>query len=225
MASVPRACARNAPAEPLLESLASRSAAVLLAGSLLLGAPGPALAADGDAGGNPLRSLLRGPAEFYRGRQQANGGGLLLGPLRVSQARLEAAAAALDAADVPAALTAVRAASMDCIVFDADAADTKQELTTAGSSSKEYKMGDPCKLRLVVKNATTLTRDAALVADADAQMQAILRQLSLLENRLDSLAGGDGDSGGGGAAKSLLGEALASNAEFQGTIKRCLGLE
>ena len=72
------------------------------------------------------------------------------------------------------ALGSIRDASMECVVFDFDGSG-KQELTTATSTQQEYKLGDPCKLRLVVKNATTLTKDQELVASTEAKMQQIIR--------------------------------------------------
>lgn len=168
----------HTPLPIFLSNVATQSAAVLLAG-LVVASPGPALAADAatDANINPLRSALKGAAQFYRSRQQANGGALLLGPIQLSRQRLETAAAALEntSQEFSSALDAVRAASLDCVVFGDIATSGKQDLTTAFSANQEYKLGDPCKLRLVVKNATTLTKDENLVADTEAKMQQIIR--------------------------------------------------
>lgn len=216
------------PLEALYNRACAQAAAVLLAGLVVSSPISPAFAADTNApsSGNPLRAV----AEFYRNRQQANGGSLFLGPIQLSRQRLENAATALQGSDIASeqeatekystALQAVRGASLDCIVFDFEG---KQDLTTAASSEQEYKFGDPCKLRLVVKNATTLTRDKTLVAETEAKMHLIIRQLQLLDDRLDRATQGEAEAGKD--VPELLKEAVSTNIEFEDDIKRCLGLD
>ena len=217
------------PLEALYKRTCARTAALLLSGLALSSSISPAaLAADTDPAATSSNNPLRAVAEFYRNRQQANGGSLFLGPIQLSRQRLENAATALQGGSSDSvtekyseALKAVRGASLDCIVFNFEG---KQDLTTASSSEQEYKFGDPCKLRLVVKNATTLTRDKNLVADTEAKMQLIIRQLQLLDDLLDRATQGDADVGEEKIA-GLLKEAVSTNVEFEDDIKRCLGLE
>jgi len=219
------------PLEALYTRICAQTAATLLAG-LAVSSPGPALAANVDASGssaNPLRAV----ADFYRSRQQANGGSFFLGPIHLSRQRLESAATALqvsNSASEPAEIEiekyatahqALRAASLDCIVFDFEG---KQDLTTAASSQQEYKLGDPCKLRLIMKNATTLTKNESLVAETEAKMQLFIRQLQLLDDRLDRATQGDIEAGSE-SIRGLLKEAMTTSMEFEDSIKRCLGLE
>lgn len=224
--------ANQLPQEPLeafCGRICGQIAASLLAG-LAVSSPGPALAANIDDTGssaNPFRAV----ANFYRTRQQANGGSFFLGPIQLSRQRLETAATALESPDsasvqaeienYTAALESLRAASLDCIVFDFEG---KQDLTTAASIGQEYKFGDPCKLRLIVKNATTLTKNEKLVAETEAKMQLFIRQLQLLDDRLDRATQGDVEAGGKSISE-LLKEAMNTSIEFEDSIKRCLGLE
>jgi hypothetical protein len=211
------------PLEPFYNRMCAHTVAALLAG-LAVSSPGPALAAGID---NPFRAV----ADFYRTRQQANGGSFFLGPIKLSRQRLESAATALQGSNSASeqagtenyttALESLRAASLDCIVFNFEG---KQDLTTAASSEQEYKFGDPCKLRLIMKNATTLTKDEKLVAATEAKMHLFIRQLQLLDDRLDRATQGDVEVGGK-SIPELLKEAMSTSIEFEDAIKRCLGLE
>lgn len=172
----PRAVQVRSPCRPtneilgaLLHDAASRCTPLLLAGLVSLSTPSlAALAAEDSSSSGSGTGVLRGFAQFYRSRQQSNGGQLFLGPIQLSRQRLEAALGALrskESEDVyDAALTSLRSASMQCHGPD---------LTSA--TFQEYKLGDPCKLRLVVKNATTLTKDAALVTEAETLVSKIVR--------------------------------------------------
>ena len=147
------------------------AASILLAGLVSLSPPAfaaeGAAAGGGGGGGNPLRALVRAPAEFYRSRQQQNGGAFFLGPIQLSRQKIQSALDALEGPEPYSdALTHLRAASLQCY---------NTEITTAATEDQEYKLGDPCKLRLVVKNATTLTKDAALVAAAESEVKGIVR--------------------------------------------------
>ena len=222
-----------------LQQAAIRSASVLLAGLLLNSSPALAATAEtfpsppstsnplllrGTAPSppsNPLRSLLRGTADFYRSRQQANGGQLLLGPIQLSRQRLVAAAAAAENKTFVPAIESLRGASLDCIVWDFEGSKN-QDLSTASSRTQEFKLGDPCKFRLVVKNATTLTRDAELVEATELKLQLILRQLQLLDDTLDVASQNDVEAVA--AIPSLFEAALQSNAELEASVKQCLGL-
>ncbi len=215
------------PLGALYNHVISQTAAAVLIAGLALTSPSPALAADTATATatanspNPFRAV----AEFYKTRQQANGGAFFLGPVQLSRQRLESAAAAVQGTEqekYTTALEAVRTASLDCIVFDFDF-EGKKDLTTAPSSEQEYKFGDTCKYRLIVKNATTLTKDKDLVAETEAKMQLFIRQLQLLDDRLDRATQGDADAGGKSISE-LLDEALNTNIEFEETIKKCLGL-
>jgi hypothetical protein len=216
------------PFEALYGRICTQTAAVLLAGLALSSSAGPALAANASpAADTPTSSPnpFRAVAAFYKSRQQANGGAFFLGPIQLSKIRLENAVAALQSSEemtvenYATAMESVRAASLDCIVLDFEG---KQDLTTAPSSEQEYKFGDPCKLRLIVKNATTLTKDKKLVAETEAKMQSFINELQLLDDKLDRATQGDVEAG---VLEKLLKEAINTNREFEEAIKRCLGLE
>lgn len=85
------------------------------------------------------------------------------------------------------------------------------------------RLGDPCKYRLVLKNATAVTVDRELVATAQAQMQGILRQLQRIDDKLDMASSG-GDAAAASEVPQLLQEAIASNERFEKSITACLGL-
>jgi len=85
------------------------------------------------------------------------------------------------------------------------------------------RLGDPCSFRLVVKNATTLTNDAGLVAETYEEMESILRQLQLLDDKLDMAI--EGDEGAAAAVPELLRQAVAANVAFERSISTCLGLD
>lgn len=159
-----------------LEYCCKHATVTLLAATLVTGTQAPALALDGGS----LRAVLRAPAEFYRSRQQSNGGAIFLRPIATSRSHLISAQASLTQGGPSAyaeALDNIRLAAMDCVVFDFEGSQRsgKHDLTTASSNQQEYKLGDPCKLRLVVKNATTLTKDASVVEEARLQMNQIIR--------------------------------------------------
>jgi len=184
------------------------------------------LSAVADAGEHVdlLRTALRAPAEFYRSRQQINGGAMILGPIQASRQHLEVARESLKRQEYGEALASTRAASMDCVVFNfgEDNRAGRRDLSTASSAEQEYKLGDPCKLRLVVKNATTLTRDPELIAGVKYQLQTVIRQFNLLDDMLERAQQGDGKAVEG--VSQLLDDALALNTKFEESIKRCLGL-
>jgi len=199
---------------------AANVASILLAGIMIVSPPAFA-AEDTPLGGDshlrgPLRAILRAPADFYRSRQQSNGGSIFLGPIQLSRQHLEAALNSLDgpegSAAYAAALKSLRSASMQC---------AGPEITTASSEGQEYKLGDPCKLRLVVKNATILTRDAALVSGARQQVTEIIHGLQLADDILDRAQEGDEDAAK--VAPSLIRDALKANSKLEETVKRCLG--
>ena len=218
--------------------VAKHAATLLLTASLSLSLPAIATAtatatADDPPQPPPSSNPIRSFANWYRQNQQKNGGTFLLGPIELSRQRLLTAADAVKLNDAPAALAAVRLASMDCVVFDFDkqGGGFKNDMTTASSSSQEYKLGDPCVYRLVYKNATTLTRDSTLVAVTQSNMHRIINQLSLLDEVLSQSIDGGGGGGGegvgvqdGGRVEGLLQEALLTNTEFEQNVKRCLGL-
>ncbi len=205
-------------AEAFYSRIGAQTAAVVLAGLAMTTTPSPALA----AGSNPFNAV----ATFYRERQQANGP-IFLGPIQLSRQRLETAAAALQGTEgekYTTAMASVRAASLDCIVVGDDF-EKKQDLTTASSTAAEYKFGDPCKLRLITKNATALTKDKKLVAETEAKMVAFIRQLQLLEDRLDRATQGDNaETAGGKGIPELLQEAVNLSVEFEETVKDALGI-
>lgn len=149
---------------------------------------------------------------------------MILGPVQASRRHLEAAQESLGREQYGQALAATRAASMECIVFDFgdDNRAGRQDLSTASSAEQEYKLGDPCKLRLVVKNATTLTRNPELVADVKYQLQTVIRQFNLLDDMLERAQQGDAKAIEG--VSVLLDDALTLNTKFEEGIKRCLGL-
>jgi|APGre2960657404_1045060.scaffolds.fasta_scaffold83863_2 hypothetical protein len=127
-------------------------------------------------------AALSGPAEFWRSRQRANGGTKLLAPIRVAQRRLGEVAAALDAAGaeptreaVTGALQGLRAASLNCYIFEALPDDTFETRTSLATQA--FGIADPCTLRLVLKNVTSLegpavkAQAAGVVADAVAAFE------------------------------------------------------
>lgn len=100
--------------------------------------------------------------------------------------------------------------------------ESSAKLSTAGSSTQEGKLGDPCALRLVVKNATTLVEDRALVQATENQMQGIIRQLQLLDGRLDMAAQGDAEAAQ--SVPALLQQAIDANVQLEASVTACLGL-
>lgn len=149
---------------------------------------------------------------------------MILGPIQASRQHLEVARESLKLQEYGEALAATRAASMDCVVFNfgEDNRAGRQDLSTASSAEQEYKLGDPCKLRLVVKNATTLTRDPELIAGVKYQLQTVIRQFNLLDDMLERAQQGDGKAVEG--VSQLLDDALDLNTKFEDGIKKCLGL-
>ena len=98
----------------------------------------------------------RSVASFMKSRQLSNGATLLLKPLRTQNEQLKAALeeSMMEARDVDyqEVLRRIRAASMRCIV-PSDGFEGRRSLTTAvdlfGRGNLEYRLGDPCVLRMV----------------------------------------------------------------------------
>ncbi|DBB14116.1 TPA: hypothetical protein ACH3X3_001069 [Trebouxia sp. C0006] len=130
-----------------------------------------------------LEPYLSAPAEFLRTRQRANGGEIILAPIRSSRQILEAAEAALrelniyepDPAIYNSVLSKVRIASLDCYIREGQVASTKEALQVANAedflqaaendsletkatqiTQKWIKIADPCTFRLIAKNVTSL---------------------------------------------------------------------
>jgi hypothetical protein len=161
-------------------------------------------------------AALSGPAEFWRSRQRANGGTKLLAPIRVAQRRLADVAASLDAAGgaptreaVTDALQALRASSLNCYVFEALPDDSFETRTSLATQS--LGLADPCTLRLVLKNVTSLEGPAVR-----AQAAGVMGDAVAAFERADAALSDARATGGAAALASAKAGVAAARAAVDG---------
>lgn len=179
-----------------------------------------------------LEPYLSAPAEFLKTRQRANGGEILLAPIRASRQVLEAAEASLrelniyepDPAIYRAVLSKVRRASLDCYVHEAADSDTLETKATQ-ATQRWIKIADPCTFRLIAKNVTSLLpRDQNdLKVKTYKQLNELIQSFQLLDDIVDMAQEGDGT-----ARERLPGclqFTLAHITSFESCILTSLGFE
>ncbi|KAL3132429.1 hypothetical protein ABBQ32_008987 [Trebouxia sp. C0010 RCD-2024] len=148
-----------------------------------------------------LEPYLSAPAEFLKTRQRANGGEILLAPIRASRQVLEAAEASLqelniyepDPAIYAAVLSKVRRASLDCYVHEAADNDTIETRATQ-ATQKWIRIADPCTFRLIAKNVTGLLpkEQNDLKIKTYKQLNELIQSFQLLDDIVDMAQEGDG---------------------------------
>jgi hypothetical protein len=161
--------------------------------------------------------------QFQQERQRSNGGQYLLGPLQVQKASLEAAIIAAEAEDYPGALQATRDAGLHCIPSKFEGKSSLSTAVSFGNSALEYRLGDPCVLRLVLKNASRLSGDETVKMEAHERMQHLLRTLQLAEDMMDLASEGDAEAAT--RAVPVLTEALVAHETFERAIRNALEVD
>lgn len=134
-------------------------------------------------------------AGLWKNIQRQNGGVKILAPIRVAVERLAAADACLDAASTPdefiSVLKAVRAASVNCYLFEAlpgDDFETRASLIT----QQFVTTADPCTFRIIVKNVTSLSSEETKKEGADL-VESISNSFNLLDSYLEQGINGNSE--------------------------------
>ncbi|KAL0024482.1 hypothetical protein WJX77_008595 [Trebouxia sp. C0004] len=199
-----------------------------------------------------LEPYLSAPAEFLRTRQRANGGEIILAPIRSSRQILEAAEASLrelniyepDPAIYNSVLSKVRIASLDCYIREGQVASTKEALQVANAedflqaaendsletkatqiTQKWIKIADPCTFRLIAKNVTSLLprEQRELKVKTYKQLEELIQSFQLLDDIVDMAQQGDGTARE--RVPGCLQFTLAQITSFENCILTSLGFE
>lgn len=179
-----------------------------------------------------LEPYLSAPAEFLKTRQRANGGEIILAPIRASRQVLEAAEASLrelniyepDPAIYNSVLSKVRRASLDCYIREAAEGDTLETKATQ-ITQKWIKIADPCTFRLIAKNVTSLLprEQRDLKVKTYKQLEELIQSFQLLDDIVDMAQEGDGTARE--RVPGCLQFTLAHITSFESCILTSLGFE
>ncbi|DBA99086.1 hypothetical protein WJX77_008595 [Trebouxia sp. C0004] len=179
-----------------------------------------------------LEPYLSAPAEFLRTRQRANGGEIILAPIRSSRQILEAAEASLrelniyepDPAIYNSVLSKVRIASLDCYIREAAENDSLETKATQ-ITQKWIKIADPCTFRLIAKNVTSLLprEQRELKVKTYKQLEELIQSFQLLDDIVDMAQQGDGTARE--RVPGCLQFTLAQITSFENCILTSLGFE
>lgn len=230
---------RSSATEPATQSVSRRLVclgSLLAAGTVALGSPSSCAAAIPNVLSQSLKKQLEpylsAPAEFLKTRQRANGGEIILAPIRASRQVLEAAEAALqqlniyepDPAIYTSVLSKVRRASLDCYLREAADNDSIETRATQ-ITQKWVKIADPCTFRLIAKNVTSLLpKDQQnLKVKTYKELEQLIQSFQLLDDIVDMAQEGDGTARE--RVPGCLQFTLAHITAFENCILESLGFE
>eukprot|EP01023_Acetabularia_acetabulum_P027480 TRINITY_DN26013_c1_g1_i2.p2 TRINITY_DN26013_c1_g1~~TRINITY_DN26013_c1_g1_i2.p2 ORF type:complete len:219 (-),score=13.76 TRINITY_DN26013_c1_g1_i2:211-867(-) len=128
--------------------------------------------------------VLESVAGFWKTRQQANVG-KLLAPIEVSIIRLQKVEQAMNQKQFQNAQQLLRQASLNCYTFEAlqeDSFETKASLFT-----QNFKIADPCTLRIILKNVSSqLPSNSAIGQQMEEDLEGIIVGFENIDSLLDS---------------------------------------
>eukprot|EP00193_Tetraselmis_chui_P010497 CAMPEP_0177775120 /NCGR_PEP_ID=MMETSP0491_2-20121128/13911_1 /TAXON_ID=63592 /ORGANISM="Tetraselmis chuii, Strain PLY429" /LENGTH=247 /DNA_ID=CAMNT_0019293625 /DNA_START=238 /DNA_END=981 /DNA_ORIENTATION=- len=161
--------------------------------------------------------------DFWRSRQSQNGGAKILAPIRATKKKLQDAREMLGSSpttdDYAAVLRAVRAASLNCYIYEAGEDASWEER----ASLYQQSLGsvEVCTFKLLLKNVALNAKDQTLVAEATDACDAVVRSLSLLDMILER--GSQMEAISPAEADDAFGTATGALSRFEEAFRGALG--